>query len=241
MTPVPELDDLIATVGDRSPSGFELDRLRAATAVAREVGRVGEDLVTHFVDEARAAGASWSDIGDVLGITRQGAHQRHQDRPDPQRRWRADLGRFTPRARHAAKAAIQEAAAAGHSCVGTEHLLLGVLDVPGNVGLAALERCGIDPGALRSDIRSRMAANETPSPSRPARARRWRPFTPHARRVFDLATGEALGLGHNYIGCEHLLTALAQGEGIAAEALRATGVDVDRLRSAVIDLLTNYG
>ena len=134
MTPVPELNDLVETVGDRCPSGTELDRLRAASEVAREVGRVGEDLVTHYVDEARAAGASWSDIGDVLGVTRQGAHQRHHDRPRPERWWRFEGGRFTERARLAVKAAIDEARAADNAFVGTEHLLLGILDVPGNLG-----------------------------------------------------------------------------------------------------------
>src|SRR4051812_36124173 len=123
MTPVPELNDLVDTVGDRCPTGTELDRLRTASDVAREVGRVGEDLVTHFVDEARAAGASWADIGDVLGVSRQGAHQRHHDRPRPERWWRADVGRFTSRARDALRGAAREAATAGNTFIGSEHIL----------------------------------------------------------------------------------------------------------------------
>src|SRR4051812_6679025 len=124
MTPVPELNDLVDTVGDRCPSGTELDKLRAAADVAREVGRVGEDLVTHFVDEARSAGASWADIGDVLGVSRQGAHQRHHDRPRPDRWWKADVGRLTPDARNTLRTAVMTARSSGNSFIGSEHLLL---------------------------------------------------------------------------------------------------------------------
>ena len=248
MTPVPELNDLVETVGDRCPSGTELDRLRAASEVAREVGRVGEDLVTHYVDEARAAGASWSDIGDVLGVTRQGAHQRHHDRPRPERWWRFEGGRFTERARRAVKAAIDEARAADNAFVGTEHLLLGILDVPGNLGSrrdrgrrrdlgAAARRGHRSAAAARGRTAARHAwwSRARPATVADGRRRRRIPFTPQARRVFDLATGEALALGHNYLGCEHLLLAVAVTDGIAAEALRAVGLDIDRLRQGVID------
>ena len=180
MTPVPELNDLVETVGDRCPSGTELDRLRAASEVAREVGRVGEDLVTHYVDEARAAGASWSDIGDVLGVTRQGAHQRHHDRPRPERWWRFEGGRFTERARRAVKAAIDEARAADNAFVGTEHLLLGILDVPGNLGSAVIEAAGVTSEQLRDEVTGRLLPPEAEPPpgtawwsrARPARCRR---------------------------------------------------------------------
>jgi hypothetical protein len=243
MSPVPELNDLVETVGDRCPSGTELDRLRAASEVAREVGRLGEDLVTHYVDEARAAGASWSDIGDVLGVTRQGAHQRHHDRERPERWWRPGFGRFTQRARAAVRAAIDEAREADHTFVGTEHILLGILDVPGNLGLAAVERSGVGADALRAEVTARLLpAHADPPPGTRRRGsqrrpdRRRLPFTPYARRVFDLAIGEALALGHNYIGCEHLLLAVGLSDGIAAEALKAQGLDIERLRQAVIEL-----
>src|SRR4051794_19645711 len=246
MSPVPELDDLVDTVGDRCPSGTELDRLRAASEVAREVGRLGEDLVTHFVDAARASGASWSDIGDVLGVTRQGAHQRHHDRPRPERWWRPGVGRFTPRARSAIRAAIEEARDADHTFVGTEHILLGILDVPGNLGIAAVERSGVTVDALRHEVTARLLpANADPPPGTRRRGqrrpdRRRLPFTPYARRVFDLAIGEALALGHNYIGCEHLVLAVGLSDGIAADALKAKGLDIERLRQVVIDLLANF-
>ncbi|MBV9950886.1 MAG: ATP-dependent Clp protease ATP-binding subunit [Acidimicrobiia bacterium] len=245
MSPVPELNDLVDTVGDRCPAGTELDRLRAASEVAREVGRLGEDLVTHFVDEARASGASWSDIGDVLGVTRQGAHQRHHDRPRPERWWRPGVGRFTPRARSAIRAAIDEAREADHTFVGTEHILLGILDVPGNLGIAAVERGGVTADALRHEVTARLLpAHADPPPGTRRRGqrrpdRRRLPFTPYARRVFDLAIGEALAFGHNYIGCEHLLLAVGLSDGIAAEALRAQGLDVERLRQVVIELLAD--
>jgi hypothetical protein len=243
MTPVPELNDLVETVGDRCPSGTELDRLRAASEIAREVGRLGEDLVTHYVDEARASGASWSDIGDVLGVTRQGAHQRHHDRPRPERWWRADLGRMTERARLAVKAGLDEARKADNTFIGTEHLLLGILDVPANVGLLVIEQHGVTADRLRAEITSRLLPPEAAPPPGTRRRgpdhrrRRRIPFTPHARRVFDIAIGEALALGHNYLGCEHLLLALAISDGIASEALAAAGLEIEGLRRGVIDLL----
>ena len=252
MTPVPELNDLVETVVDRSPSGTELDRLRAASEVAREVGRVGEDLVTHYVVEARAAGASWSDIGDVLGVTRQGAHQRHHDRPRPDRWWRFEGSRFTERARSAVRSAIDEARNADNAFVGTEHILLGILDVPGNLAVKVLDDLGVTTQALRDEVTGRLLPPETEPPAGtrgggrgrgrghrgggdgPPRRRRI-PFTPQARRVFDLAAGEALSLGHNYMGCEHLLLAVALSDGIAAESLKAVGLDVERLRQGVAE------
>jgi hypothetical protein len=274
MTPVPELNDLVDTVGDRCPTGTELDKLRAASDVAREVGRVGEDLVTHFVDEARAAGASWADIGDVLGVSRQGAHQRHHDRPRPDRWWRADLGRFTPRARAALKAAAQEARTAGNSFIGSEHILLGVLTVPDNLGTKALVRCGVNVEALAAATKERLVPagqdpteplgrpfgrgrggrggrggrppwagprdldeprteNEGDADERPGGRGFRLPFTASGRRVFDLTLGSALELGHNYIGCEHLVIGLARGEGTAAEVIRATGTTPEKLVESV--------
>ena len=232
MSPVPELDDLVLTVGDRCSSGSDLDRLHAAIDIAREVSGLGEDLVTHFVEQARASGASWADIGALLGVSRQGAHQRLRDRPRPERWWRVDTARWSDRARRAIRAAVEEARSSGHGYIGTEHLLLGVLDVPGNLGLAGLKTCGVDPAGLRADIEARMLPRDPPA----GRIRR-QPFTPLARRAVDLASGEALSLGHNSIGCEHLVVGLALGEGLAAEALVAAGVDPDHLRATVADLV----
>ena len=105
------------------------------------------------------------------------------------------------------------------------------------------------PQRLRDEVTSRLLPPETEPPPgtrgrrgpwpparsrRPPRRRRI-PFTPQARRVFDLAAGEALALGHNYIGCEHLLLAVAVSDGIAADALKAVGLDIDRLRQGVIE------
>jgi Clp amino terminal domain, pathogenicity island component len=307
MSPVPELDDLITTVGDRRPSGTALDRLAAASDVSREVGRLGEDLIAHFVAEARAAGAAWSDIGGVLGVSRQGAHQRHHDRGRPERWWKVDTGRWASPTREALTAAVREASAAGSDSIGTDHLLLGVLDGPGNLGLVALERCGVDPAALRAEVQRRLqpyadlaadpddatppADSGTPAsartgpdadtdvdaraaadePDRTARAhpdgpdrggewgrqwgeggrgrrrggrgpggrgghRRRMRFTPEARRVIDLATGEVVALKHRSFGCEHLLLGLAGGNGDARDALASLGATIDNLRAAVVEV-----
>jgi hypothetical protein len=234
MTPTPDLDDLISSVGDRCPSGTELDRLRTASELAAEVRALGEDLVTRYVDEAREAGASWAEIGEVLGVSRQGAHQRLSSREPEQARAMLHQ-RFTPRAVQAITGAIEEAKALGHPNVGTEHVLLGVLGVPGNVGLQAIEAHGIAAADVRAELEHRLPPAAPPGTE--PHGGRHRPFTPEARRLYDLAIGEALALGHNYVGCEHVVVALAAADGIPKDALDELGLDAERLRDAVIRIL----
>jgi ATP-dependent Clp protease ATP-binding subunit ClpC len=147
----------------------------------------------------------------------------------------------------AVKAAIDEARTAGNAFVGTEHMLLGILDIPGNLGVTVIEGAGVTPPRLREEVTGRLLPPEADPPAGTrggrgrgrrgpdGRPRRRIPFTPQARRVFDVAVGEALALGHNYLGCEHLLLAVAVTDGIAADSLTAVGLDVDRLRQGVID------
>jgi hypothetical protein len=236
MTPVPELNDLVETVGDRCPGGSELDRLRAASELAREVRALGEDLVTRFVDEARAAGASWSDVGEVLGVSRQGAHQRHQARVPEQSR-QILHSRFTPRAVRAVTLAIEEAQRRGAPEVGLEHVLLGVLAVEGNVGLQAIEALGVGGEQLRAEVLARLPDGGGAGDPRDGRAHR--PFTPDTRRLHDLAIGEALAFGHNYVGCEHIVLVLAEAEGVPREAMQALGLDVAALRQEIVRILAS--
>ena len=142
---------------------------------------------------------------------------------------------MTDRAQAALFAAGREANALGHNYVGTEHLLLGVLDPKRGVAAQVLTEMKI----TRKAVRERVAASV---PSLPARtAATPGPYTPRATQCVTAATSEALSLGHNYVGTEHLLLALAaESDGLAASVLTELGTNYDRLRRAVIKKLSGF-
>jgi ATP-dependent Clp protease ATP-binding subunit ClpC len=146
-------------------------------------------------------------------------------------------GRFTPRARQVLVLAEQVARAASHDHVDTEHLLLGILDEGDNLGIAVLDALDIELDDLRAELTATMhltkAAN--PPPDGPL------PRTPAARRALDHTANEALTLGHNYVGCEHLLLGLlATEDGLASQVLRRMGGELRASRRAVTAVLTEY-
>lgn len=143
--------------------------------------------------------------------------------------------RFTDRARRAVVLAQEEARLLGHDIIGTEHLLLGLIHEGEAIAAKALESLGVSLVAVRSAVEDVVHQGS----SSPSEARL--PFTPRAKKVFELSLREALQLGHNYIGTEHLLLALIrEGEGIAAQVLVKLGVDLSAARTKVIELLSGY-
>lgn len=141
------------------------------------------------------------------------------------------LGRFTPRARKALALAESAARDSRHDAVGPEHLLLGIIDEGENLAIKVLE--ALDVEVL--DLRSELTASFGP-PVRHAEERA--PFSPLAKRALEAATREALGLGHNYIGCEHLLLGvLAIEDSLGSEVLRRMGVESSTTRRAVVSAL----
>jgi Clp amino terminal domain, pathogenicity island component len=237
MAPAPSLTELIQTVNDRSADQDALTRVAAAAEVSGEITSRADLLLGHFVDAARHAGRSWAEIGAALGVTKQGAQQRFVDR-DAATASVEDhlLVRYTGRARASVARAREEALEMGHNYVGTEHLLLGVLADPAAISVRVLAELGIPADQLRRAV----IEAAVPRPPNGAVASDLL-FTPRARRVLDLTRGEALRLGHNYIGTEHLLLALvAEQDGIGGRVLREHGVDADRARAEVIRALTGY-
>ena len=237
MAPAPSLTELIQTVNDRSADKDALTRVAAAAEVSGEITSKADLLLGHFVDAARHAGRSWAEIGAALGVTKQGAQQRFVDRDAAPAA--ADdhlLVRYTDRARASVARAREEALELGHNYVGTEHLLLGVLADPAAISVRVLAELGIPADQLRQAV-IEAAVPRPPEGAVPADL----PFTPRARRALDLTRGEALRLGHNYIGTEHLLLAVvAEQDGIGGRVLREHGVDADRARAEVIRALTGY-
>jgi hypothetical protein len=237
VVPAPSLTELIETVNDRSADQDALTRVAAAAEVSGQITSMADLLLGHFVEAARHAGRSWAEIGAALGVTKQGAQQRFVDR-DAATPAADDhpLVRYTSRARASVGRAREEALEMGHNYVGTEHLLLGVLGDPAAISVRVVAELGVPIDELRQAV---MEAAVPRSPYGAVAADL--PFTPRARRVLDLTRGESLRLGHNYIGTEHLLLALAaEQDGIGGRVLREHGVDVDRARAEVIRTLTAY-
>ena len=143
--------------------------------------------------------------------------------------------RFTERARRVMVLAQEEARLLNHNFIGTEHLLLGLIHEGEGVAAKALEQLGISLEAVREKVEETMGAPSTAAGGSP-------PFTPRAKKVLELSLREALQLGHNYIGTEHILLGLVrEGEGVAARVLVDLGADLSRLRQQVIQLLSGHG
>ncbi|MBC8195173.1 MAG: ATP-dependent Clp protease ATP-binding subunit [Acidimicrobiia bacterium] len=142
--------------------------------------------------------------------------------------------RFTDRARRVVVLAQEEARLLNHNYIGTEHILLGLIHEGEGVAAKALESLGISLEAVRSQVEELIGQGGS-SPSGHI------PFTPRAKKVLELSLREALQLGHNYIGTEHILLGLIrEGEGVAAQVLVKLGADLSRVRQQVIQLLSGY-
>lgn len=220
------LDDLIEAI--KKVHTDTLEQLSSAVLAADHLGEVADHLIGHFVDQARRSGASWTEIGRSMGVTKQAAQKRFVPRgPDGP----SDLdpsqgfGRFTPRARNVVVTAQNEAQAAGHHEIAPLHLALGLLADADGLAAKALVACGVGLDAVRAALRAALPAGTPPSPDLV-------PFNAAARKALELTFREALRLGHNYIGTEHVLLALLEQED-GAGPLTGLGMDKARVEQAV--------
>ena len=142
--------------------------------------------------------------------------------------------RYTDRARRVVVLAQEEARMLNHNYIGTEHILLGLIHEGEGVAAKALESLGISLQAVRQQVQDIIGRGQQAPSGHIA-------FTPRANTVLELASQEALQLGHNYIGTEHILLGLIrEGEGVAAQILVKLGADLNRVRQQVIQLLHGY-
>jgi hypothetical protein len=220
------LDDLINAI--KRVRSDVLDQLTDAVVAAERLGEVADHLIGHFVDQARRSGASWTDIGRSMGVTKQAAQKRFVPRAevtslDPNQ----GFERFTPRARNAVVAAQNAAHEAGNSEITPDHLLLGVLGDFGALATVLLNAQQVDAEAVRSAVTLPPAGDEPPELI---------PFSGPARKALELTFREALRLGHNYIGTEHMLLALLELEDGAGPLHRA-GADKERIEADLISVL----
>jgi hypothetical protein len=234
-----ELEVLVAAIEEEAPDD-PLAQLRAAALKKDELHALADDLLGHFVEAARESGATWSDVGDALGVSKQAAQQRHTGRPSAARRALGKLlpkladgsfRRFTPRAREVVVGAQAAAIGFRHPEIDTEHLLLGLYSQPGSVAVVVLERLDVDAGEV-------AAAIVEAHPEGEAEVKGFVPYADGAKVVLEGSLGVAVRLGHNYIGTEHILLALLEVEsGVAAEVLAAQGVTVEGAQAEVEEIL----
>jgi hypothetical protein len=220
------LDQLISSVRSAAPDE-PLAQLEAASRLRDEVGELTDAVLGHFVDQARRAGCSWSQIGDALGVSKQAAQQKHTGRSLP-------TDRLTERTRQAIERAGDEARRLQHTYVGTEHLLLGLLAVPECLAARVLSEAGITTSSVETHVLALVGAGPgSTEPGAPL------PHTPRAARCLIGMLEVALGMGHNYFGTEHLLLTLyREPEGIAARFLEANGLPEAQARLRIAQLLS---
>ncbi|MER5371900.1 Clp protease N-terminal domain-containing protein [Streptomyces sp. NPDC002553] len=197
------LDDLIGAIKKVHPE--PLDQLQDAVIAAEHLGDVADHLIGHFVDQARRSGASWTDIGKSMGVTRQAAQKRFVPKESADLDPSQGFSRYTPRARSVVMAAHNEAKAARNAEGLPAHLILGLFAEPEALAAKALNEQGVSADAAREAATAALppAVEEAPDLV---------PYGSDAKKVLELTFREALRLGHNYIGTEHILLALLEFE-----------------------------
>src|SRR5271170_2932816 len=170
----------------------------------------------------------------LCGVGKVGPDPSSPDRPPCCEESDEMFERFTDRARRVVVLAQEEARMLNHNYIGTEHILLGLIHEGEGVAAKALESLGISLDAVRQQVEEIIGQGQQ-APSGHI------PFTPRAKKVLELSLREALQLGHNYIGTEHILLGLIrEGDGVAAQVLVKLGADLNRVRQQVIQLLHGY-
>lgn len=226
------LDDLIDVI--KKVHDEPLDQLTDAVLAAEALGEIADHLIGHFVDQARRSGASWTEIGKCMGVTKQAAQKRFvpktpadADLLDPN----AGFGRFTPRARNVVVEAQNLAHKAGNPEITPDHLLLALFKDPDGLAAKLLAGQGVDQGAVSNTV----SLPERAEGDLPALI----PFNSAAKKALELTFRQALRLGHNYIGTEHVLLALWEVEHDDGP-LHRVGVDKDRFESELLTALQAF-
>ncbi|WP_113718326.1 Clp protease N-terminal domain-containing protein [Arthrobacter dokdonensis] len=232
------LDTLIAFVHAIHPEGDALEALSDAIRVSRRTEDQADALIGHFVDQARRTGASWSQIGESMGVSKQAAQQRFVARPShpiPGGQGRI-VERFAPRARHALVVS-RRLAADDAQATETEprHIVGALLSEPESIAAAAIRTLGVSGESLFAALRlPPIIAVEPTATTEQAHSLQ---FGTDAKKMIAHALDVALHYVHNYIGTEHLLLSAA-AEGPEKAALEALGLSIAQLRPVIENQLT---
>src|SRR3954470_8136175 len=211
------LDDLIEAI--KKAHSDALDQLSDAVIAADHLGEVADHLIGHFVDQARRSGASWTEIGRSMGVSKQAAQKRFVAKGEaPDLDASQGFSRFTDRARKVVVTAQEEARARGNSQISVAHLVLGLVADPTALGARTIAAQGVSLDAVRQTAIATLpgAADSVPALI---------PFDAHAKKALELTFREALRMNNNHVGTEHILLALLEledGTGVRA------GLGVDK-------------
>jgi hypothetical protein len=219
------LSELIDVVIALNPDGDPLEHLEDAVTTASRLGDVADHLIGHFVDQARRSGASWTDIGAHMGVTKQAAQKRFVPKDtDPSEIVNTSaLTNFTPRARDVLSIAQDRAQRLGRGRVTNEHIVLGLLAQSDSLAGKAITALG----ASLDDVRAAIVEG---LPERKVTKEQVR-FSGPAKKTLQLALRTALQLGHNYIGTEHILLGLLQlDDDVANDVLGEFGITYEPTR-----------
>jgi hypothetical protein len=237
------LDDLIDYTRQQHPGGGALAHLTDAVLVANHLGDVADHLVGHFVDQARRAGASWTEIGQAMGVSKQAAQKRFVPRPEEIEANSGRYDKFTERAKRVLLNSQEEARRMGKRQANSLHVVLGLLAESEGIAALAINAQGVELDQLRQAARQaledRADESETPPEHLP-------PPTPiefgaDATKALEMALREALRFGHNYIGTEHILLGLLRADETAgARLLTDAGVTHQQSEEWILAALEGY-
>lgn len=227
------LDDLISHIKQAHPEGDVLGQLSDAVFLGENLGEVADHLIGHFVDQARRSGASWTEIGKSMGVSKQAAQKRFVPK-ESEGTSLEDLvkvfSRYTDRARHVVVASRDEALAAKSPQIEPVHLVLGLLTEPAALAAGAIVAQKVTLDAVREAAVARL-----PEPvEEPVEAAKLA-FSAQSRKVLELTMRESLRLGHNYVGTEHLLLALFELED--ENVLTGLGLTKERSEAVILQAL----
>ncbi|MEU8235511.1 Clp protease N-terminal domain-containing protein [Actinoplanes sp. NPDC048967] len=210
------LDDLIEAI--KKTHSTALDQLSDAVLAADHLGDVADHLIGHFVDQARRSGASWTEIGRSMGVSKQAAQKRFVPKGEaPDLDASQGFSRFTDRARKVVVTAQEEARSRSNSQISVAHLVLGLVADPAALGARAIVAQGVSLDSVRQTTTATVPAAADPVPA-------LIPFDAHAKKGLELTFREALRLNHNHVGTEHILLALLELED-GTGVLAGLGVD----------------
>lgn len=220
------LDDLIEAI--KKVHSDALDQLSDAVIAADHLGDLADHLIGHFVDQARRSGASWTDIGRSMGVSKQAAQKRFVPKGpgdasdlDPSQ----GFNRFTLRARNVVVASQEAARAARNDEIGPAHLILGLLSEPDAIAARAIIAQGVSLETVRHTATATLAPAVEQTPT-------LIPYDARAKKALELTFRQALRLGHNYVGTEHILLALIELED-GVGVLTGLGIDRERVEATI--------
>lgn len=215
------LADLIARLDEELPDADTLARISEAQLRAHTLSDLGDQLVGHYVGKAKQSGASWSEIGEAIGVSKQAAQQRHGP---------AAFERFTDLARHSIVLAQEAARSHKNDFIGTEHILLGLMGEPRGLAYRVLM------AKTESEPRIREAIEESMEPGGKTALRGHIAFKPEGKQAIENSIRAAAELGHDWVGTEHvLLGVFGVADSRAAQVLHNLGFDLAETRKTVAD------